>query len=212
MTSQELLSAVQRIHALSQTGLAYPQSDYDRERYEEIRNITLQILAEMSSVSIEHIIKLLPVESGYVTPKVDIRAVVFRGGNEILMAREKADNDRWAIPGGWADVGYSPFEVAEKEVMEETGLYVKATRLLAVFDKNKHGHPYEPWYVYKFFILCELTGGGELAEQTIETSGAAWIRFESAASLPLSTYRVTPEQLETIFGFAVEPDLPVLCD
>jgi len=211
MRSQELLISIQKIHALSQTGLAYPQSDYDRERYEEIRNISLQVLGGLSDVSIAQIIQLFPNEKGYVTPKVDIRAIVFRGTDQILMVQEKMDENRWTVPGGWADVGYTPFEVAEKEAWEETGMRVKATRLLAVFDKSRHEHPFEPWYVYKFFILCEVTGG-ELMQQTTETSGAAWIDFDVAATLPLSLYRVTREQLELIFKFAENPDLPVICD
>lgn len=211
MNPKEWLPIVQRLLAISKTGLAYSQSDYDRERYEEIRDIGVTILAEMSDVSIEHIIHLLPTEIGYVTPKVDIRAVVFRGEDEILMVQEKIDNNRWTVPGGWADVGYSPFEIAVKETREETGLEVEAIRLLAVFDTKKHTHPVEPWYVYKFFILCRVTGG-ELMQQTIETSGAAWIKFESIPDLSLSTYRVTMPQLDMILQFAANPDLPVLCD
>ena len=211
MTSKELLPAIQRLHALSQTGLAYVLSEYDRERYQEIRDIILQLLANLSDVTIEQIIKLFPNETGYVTPKVDIRAIVFRGIDDILMVKEKMDNDRWTVPGGWADVGYSPFEVAQKEAWEETGLDVKAVRLLAVFDKSRHEHPYEPWYVYKFFILCEIIGG-ELSQETTETSGTSWINFESIPDLQLSEFRVTQEQLRIICKFAVDPSLAVICD
>ncbi len=211
MTSEDWLPAIKRIHALAQTGLGYTTSDYDRERYEEIRNISFRILAEMSDVSIEHMIQLLPQEIGYITPKVDIRGVIFRGEDEILLVQEKIDNNRWTVPGGWADVGYTPFEVAEKEMLEETGLEVKATRLLAVFDTKRHDHPEEPWYVYKFFILCEETGGN-LMQQTPETSGAAWVKFENIPDLALSTYRVTLKQLDMITKFATNPHLPAICE
>lgn len=211
MTSKDWLPVAQRLHALAQTGLAYTTSDYDRERYEEIRDISLRLLAEMSDVTVERIMQLLPVESGYVTPKVDVRAIIFRGTGEILMVQEKMDADRWTVPGGWADVGYTPFEVAEKEALEETGLVVKAKKLLAVWDKSRHAHPYEPWYVYKFFILCEEKGG-ELLAQTSETTGAEWIPFEKVSELPISTYRVTLSQLTRIFEFAINPELPTICD
>lgn len=62
--------------------------------------------------------------NGYQTPKVDIRAVIFNESGEILMVKEKVDGC-WSLPGGWADVGYTPSEVAVKEVREETGLEVK---------------------------------------------------------------------------------------
>lgn len=211
MDSLNWLSVSQRLQALAQTGLAYTESVYDRERYEEINAIGQQIMAQLSNVDIQHIVKLFPDEIGYRTPKVDIRAIVFRGTDEILMVQEKIDNDRWTVPGGWADVGYTPFEVAEKEVREETGLKVKATRLLAVFDKKMHPHPYQPWYVYKFFIQCEIMGG-EILAQTNETSGIEWIHQKDLSNLSLSTDRATYSQLEKMFEFASNPDLPVLCD
>lgn len=211
MSANPWLAAVKRILALSQTGLAFQPGEYDRERYEEIRQISLDLLAHISSAPIEQIISLFPHEIGYVTPKVDIRAVIFRGTDEILMVQEKIDNDRWTLPGGWADVGYTPFEVAVKESLEETGLDVEAVRLLAVFDKSKHDHPHEPWYVYKFFILCRITGG-EILEQTTETSGISWMKFDDLPNLDLSVNRVTYTQIAQLLPFAADPGLPVLCD
>ena len=211
MSANPWLAAVKRILALSQTGLAFQPGEYDRERYEEIRQISLDLLAHISSAPIEQIISLFPHEIGYVTPKVDIRAVIFRGTDEILMVQEKIDNDRWTLPGGWADVGYTPFEVAVKESLEETGLDVEAVRLLAVFDKSKHDHPHEPWYVYKFFILCRITGG-EILEQTTETSGIGWMKFDDLPNLDLSVNRVTYTQIAQLLPFAADPGLPVLCD
>ncbi|WP_353719172.1 NUDIX hydrolase [Dyadobacter sp. 676] len=211
MSPNPWLAAVKRILALSQTGLAFQPGDYDRERYEEIRRICLDLLADMSHAPVEQIIELLPHEVGYVTPKVDIRAVIFRGTDEILMVREKMDHDRWTLPGGWADVGYTPLEVAVKETFEETGLNVEAVRLLAVFDKRKHDHPEEPWYVYKFFILCRVTGG-EILAHTTETSGIGWVKFEELPALDLSVNRVTYSQLSRLLPFAADATLPVLCD
>src|SRR6202041_596222 len=115
--------------------------------------------------------------------------------------REKLDSDKWTLPGGWADVGYTPFEVAEKEAFEETGLIVKPVRLLALFDKREHPHPPQPWYVYKLFIRCDIVGGSLLAE-TNETSGAGWFRRDELPTVELSSDRVTESQLLTLFEFA----------
>lgn len=210
MPSNPWLGAVKRVLALSQTGLAFQPNDYDRERYEEIRQISLDLLAHMSNAPVEQIMSILPNDVGYITPKVDVRAVLFNAG-QILMVQEKIDNDRWTLPGGWADVGYTPFEVAVKEAFEETGLRTEAVRLLAVFDKSRHDHPEEPWYVYKFFILCEVTGG-EILRQTTETSDVAWVKFEDVAGLDLSENRVTYSQITRLLPFAADPTLPVLCD
>jgi ADP-ribose pyrophosphatase YjhB (NUDIX family) len=209
--SNQLLTHAQRLQALAQAGLAYTTNTYDRERYEEIRTISVKLLEELTEEPFEKIIRVFASETGYQTPKVDIRAVIVREGPEILLVREKLDRDRWTLPGGWADVGYTPYEVAAKEADEETWLIVEPTRLLALFDKRKHPHPPQPWYVYKVFIECKVQGG-LLMQDTQETRGARWFRFEELPSIELSTDRTTASQLETIFRLVLDPRSPTLCD
>jgi ADP-ribose pyrophosphatase YjhB (NUDIX family) len=211
MEPTQLLLYAQRLQAIAQAGIAYSTTAYDLERYEEIRSISVKLLQELTDEPFEKIFRVFASETGYQTPKVDIRAVLFRGTDEILLVKEKIDGDRWTVPGGWADVGYSPFEVATKEAEEETGLLVEPVRLLALFDKRKHAHPPQPWYVYKMFIQCEVQGGG-IRQETAETAGAHWFRQDELSGIELSTDRVTASQLETIFQFARNPDLPTLCD
>lgn len=206
-----LLQHAQRLQALAQAGLTYAESPYDLERYAEIRALSVQLLHELTDEPVEKITRLFASETGYQTPKVDVRVVLFRGPDQILMVQEKSDGLRWTLPGGWADVGYTPFEVAEKEAQEETGLQVRAVRLLALFDKKKHPHPPQPWYVYKAFVLCEQTGG-ELLSDTAETAGVRWMTQADLAGLPLSEDRNTASQLATMFRFAQDPALPTLCD
>jgi ADP-ribose pyrophosphatase YjhB (NUDIX family) len=209
--SARLLAYAQRLQALAQAGIAYSTNAYDLERFQEIRLLSANLLEELTDEPYEKILRVFTSETGYQTPKVDIRAVVFRGDDEILLVQEKIDGNKWTLPGGWADVGCTPSEVAVKETREETGLTVKPVRLLAVFDKREHSHPPQPWYVYKLFIRCQVDGGA-LLDETIETSGARWFHRHQVSTLPLSTDRVTLSQLETLFAFANNPDLPALCD
>ena len=116
------------------------------------------------------------------------------------MIREKLDG-LWAIPGGWADVGYTPAEVAVKEVREEAGLEVVPVRLLAVLDKKCQAQPPSPLYVYKLFILCEETGGA--LKPGLETTGADFFHQDDLP--PLSTDRNTSEQLDLMFSFIKDP-------
>jgi len=212
MKNTEWLIIAQRLQALAQAGLTYGRDLYDLERYQELRDMSVEILAKLSDEPVEKITNLFANETGYQTPKVDVRAVVFRGTDEILMVQEKIDGDRWTLPGGWADVGYTPFETAVKETIEETGLVTEAVRLLALFDKKKHrAHPPQPWYVYKCFVLCQSVGGNLLAS-TSETSGIRWVHESEVPSLSLSLDRLTPDQLATMFDFARNPALPTLCD
>lgn len=105
-----------------------------------------------------HLVKeLFANETGYATPKVDIRAVIFQN-DQLLLVKEKQDG-KWALPGGCADIGLSPTEVAVKEAKEESGFDVHAVKLLAVHDKKCHPHPPSPYHVYKLFIACDIIGG-----------------------------------------------------
>lgn len=211
VSDDELLSIAKRLQALAQTGLAYTEGPFDRERYEEIHALSLRMLGGMLGAPADAVTAAFAAESGYATPKVDVRVVVFRGADEVLMVREKLDGDRWSLPGGWADVGLTPFEVAVKELREETGLEGRAMRLLALLDKRAHGHPPQPWYVYKCFVRCEIAGGVLLGD-TQETTAARWVRRDEIDALDLSVHRVTAAQLHTLFTFAEDPDRPTLCD
>jgi ADP-ribose pyrophosphatase YjhB (NUDIX family) len=132
--------------------------------------------------------------------------VVFANGR-ILLVREKIDG-AWALPGGWADIGYSPAEVAVKEIREESGYEAEPVRLLAVMDKRFHRHPPEPYHIYKLFILCRITGGQP--EGGVETSEVGF--FGEDELPPLSLERNTEAQIRTLFEFLRDPDKPVILD
>ncbi len=200
------LTIAKRLEALAQTGLSYSQNDYDLERYEEIREISHQIFHHYTDDPVENIRNFFSNEKGYPTPKVDVRGVIFRN-DKILLIQEKLDH-LWALPGGWADIGLSPREVVIKEVREEAGLDVKPDRLLAVFDKNKHGHPPSPLHVYKLMILCIDNGGNPFPG--METLDAGFYNLNELP--PLSLERNTTDQLKTLFKLYKNPQALPLID
>lgn len=205
--SKELIVLAQRIRALSQNGLVYSLSEYDTERYEELSRLSDEITALATGLTPGEVAGGYRPAREYVTPKVDIRAVVFNEKDEILLVREKADG-RWSLPGGWSDVGYSPKEVAVKEVREETGLEVSPVRLLAVMDMSKHPHPAIPYYVYKFFILCAWEGG--TFTEAFDILGKGF--FPLDALPPLSLERVLPEQIRQMYAYYKRPGGDVYLD
>jgi ADP-ribose pyrophosphatase YjhB (NUDIX family) len=187
---------IKRIQALSEIGLEYTESSYDRERYEELQEISLQLLEKITEMPVEKITPVIQENNGYKTPKVDVRAVVFNEKGQILLVQEKADNC-WSMPGGWSDISYSPKEVAEKECFEEAGLKVKATKLLAVIDKQKQNMPPAFEYVYKIFLLCEKLG--DTISTGSETLDVGW--FDENNLPELSTPRNNATILKMMFGF-----------
>ncbi len=148
-----------RMKALAQTGINFKNSEYDLERYREMVSLVDEMLAGITDWPLEKIKILHQGDVSYITPKVDVRVLIFNK-EQLLLIKEKADG-LWALPGGWADIGFSPSQVAAKEVKEETGLDVRIGRLLAVFDNHSpaHGHPPSPFHVYKLFFSSEVTGG-----------------------------------------------------
>lgn len=204
--SLKWLDWAKEIQAIAQAGLAYTKDVYDKERFEQLRDMSIAIMQEYTDAGSDKIRDLFANETGYPTPKVDIRGVIFQE-DSILLVKEKADG-AWALPGGWADIGLSPAEVAVKEVREESGFEVQAVRLLAVLDKKFHNHPPSPHHVYKMFILCDIVGGD--AKIGLETSEVGFFRKNQLP--PLSEERNTREQLERLFEYASRDDLPVWFD
>jgi ADP-ribose pyrophosphatase YjhB (NUDIX family) len=204
--SDKWLEWAKRIQALSQSGLAFSKDIFDIERYEELRAISAEIIAEHTGLEIQKVKDLFTNEVGYQTPKVDVRGVVFKD-DKILMVRENID-DRWALPGGFCDIGLSPSENIVKEIKEESGYDVIPTKLLALLDKDKHPHPPEAYHYYKIFMRCEIIGGD--ATTGIETNS---IQFFSIDNLPsLSTNRNTESQIKTLFEFLENPKKETIFD
>jgi ADP-ribose pyrophosphatase YjhB (NUDIX family) len=195
------LEWAQRLQAIAQAGLTYARDPYDLERFRQVRALAVEIVSEHTGASEERVTEAFARGTGYATPKVDVRAVVFRD-DEVLLIREKAVG-LWALPGGWADVGESPGEVAVRETLEEAGYEVRATKVLAVLDKSRH-HPPSLDYVYKLFIGCELIGGEPRTSH--ETDG---VGFFAADRLPdLEPGRVTAAEIARMFEHRRDPSLP----
>jgi ADP-ribose pyrophosphatase YjhB (NUDIX family) len=199
---QGWLDWARRVQALAQNGLTYTEGAFDRERYLELRRIAAEMLAAVSVADADRIEELLSMEEGYATPKVDVRGVVLRGDG-ILLVRE-AEDGLWTLPGGWADGGNTPSEAVVAEIREESGYETRAVRLLAVLDRDRHGHPPLRWHVYKLFVLCELIGGEP--RHSLETTGVGF--FHPDALPPLSLGRVTAGQIRRMLALAGDPSAP----
>lgn len=202
MANPQWLDWAQRVDAIAQSGLAYTQNPFDIERYQHLQQIAAEMIASQAAEDPQAVLNLLAGEPGYATPKLDIRGVVIQDG-KILLVNELSDGG-WTLPGGFVDVNESPSTAVEREVCEESGYTVKARRLLALYDRNKHGHPPYLFHIYKIYILCDLTGGEPAV--SIETGGAQF--FAPHEIPPLSETRTTPEVIQRMFELASRPDGP----
>lgn len=208
MINEALLLLAQKIKSVADTGLIYSTDDYNMERYTQLQEMAIELMALTTNNPVEAMTAVFDKVKDYPTPKTDVRAWMMNEQKELLLVQEKSDN-KWTLPGGWAEIGLTPAESVLKEVKEETGLDAVVTRLLAVFDKKQYAHPPQPFYVYKFVLLCEITG--EL--NFIKPFDIADIRFFPIDQLPaLSLDRILPEQLQLIHKRIVAGDTTTFID
>lgn len=193
------------LQSIAQAGLYYGKDVFDHERYERVREIASLMLAEMTKQPVEQIWQLFCQEEGYQTPKLDTRAAIFQD-NKILLVQEK--DDTWALPGGWVEYHLSVKENVIKEVKEEAGLNVNATRIIAIQDRDKHNLPQYIYGVCKVFVLCELIDGH--FEKNSETIDSAYFSIDELP--PLATQKVTKEQIAMCFEAYHSPDWQVYFD
>jgi ADP-ribose pyrophosphatase YjhB (NUDIX family) len=192
----------ERLQAIAQTGLTYAKEPYDLERYAELRRISVEMAAAGLEEPQDEVAVVFASGQGYPTPKVDVRAVVFRA-DEVLLVRERRSG-RWTFPGGWADVGDTPSDAAVRETLEESGYRVRATKLVALLDKTRHEHPPSVDYTYKALVGCALEGGEPVTSHEIDA-----VSFFARAEIPeLDLDRTTPGQIALAWAHHEHPDRP----
>ena len=181
------------IQSLAQAGLEYTNNVYDIERYERLREISTEMIAEKTDLSKDKVKNLFCNETGYQTPKLDTRAAIFKD-NKILLVHEK--NGTWSLPGGWCDVLESVGSNTIKEVKEETGLDVETIKIISVQDRNKHNKPIYAYGVCKIFLLCNIIGG-----EFIENIETTEIKYFPLNEIPnnLAEEKTNREQIEMCF-------------
>ena len=196
-----------QLQSISQAGIEYTSSLYDRERFERIRALSVEILSEYTEIDNSRLLNLFANETGYPTPKIDVRAAIFNSDNEILMVREKLDN-KWSLPGGWADIELTLSENIIRESFEEAGAKIKPRRVIAIVDRNKHVDDDFPYSAYKIFVESDFIGGKFTANtETLENG------FFTLETLPeLSEGRNTEEQIELCFKARKEESFEAIFD
>ena len=176
-----------KLQAIAQAGLTYGKDVYDRERYEQIRDIAAEMISLHSGISKEKVVDLFCSETGYQTPKLDTRAAVFQDGKILLV---KENNGTWSLPGGWVDVDVS--------------VHVTVDTVIAIQDREKHNQPVYAWKVCKVFALCSVVGGS--FEENIETSESRYFSEEETSKLKLAEEKNNIEQIHMCFEAARTPN------
>ena len=162
--SEQIRFWAHELAAMARTGLEFATNDYDRERFRR----TLAIGEDMAGMTIDA--EFTPerpylADIGIASPKIGCSVAAFDDMGRVALIK-RADNGRWALPGGYAEVGSPPSVNALRELHEETGFEAELERLVGVYD-NKSLGGVSP---YQFYICCfraRITGGD--ATPSIET-------------------------------------------
>jgi ADP-ribose pyrophosphatase YjhB (NUDIX family) len=203
--ARRVRDAAVKIAALAQNGLTYGVGRYDLDRYRQLADLAADLLSAVSGRSSSELALELGRDSGYATPKVDVRGAVFDSSEQVLLLRERSDGF-WSLPGGWADPLDSPATAVSRETREETGYGARAVKLAACWDRERQGHaPALPVHAYKLFFICELDG--EVGEpDDLETTDVGW--FPVDALPPLSKNRVNEAQIVRMLEHHRDRTLP----
>jgi len=200
------LEWAREIQSLSQTGLTFSGCDYETQRYQRLMEIAAEIVQDYTALAKETLLQGFLAQPGYATPKVDVRGAVVRDG-KILLVQERSDG-RWAMPGGWADVGELPSEMVVREVWEESGFNVVPQKVIGVYDANRSGIPLEFYHAYKIVFLCKITGGE--ARPSSETRAVGFFSFDDLP--PLSSNRTNERHLTEVCAHLQDRHRPAAFD
>ena len=198
------LTTAMEMQFIAQAGITYSKDVFDQERFHRLSEMAGEIMSEYTDLPVEKVTTLFCNETGYQTPKLDTRSVIFKD-DKILLVKEL--DGRWSLPGGWVDVNQSICDNLIKEAYEEAGLNVVPTRLIAIHDRNRHNLPLYAYGITKIFMLCEIISGEFTAN--IETSESAYFSLDELP--PLSVGKNTKEQIKLCFSAYKNPDwVPII--
>ena len=191
MSATNFAKYLQRMLAITDTGLTYTKDPFDRERYEDLRQILWSLLQDQTELNQEELTAIFQPSGSYATPLMDVRAWIVQD-QKICLVRGQGE-DTWALPGGFGEVGYSPKENIRKEIQEETGFFSEVGSLLAVFDTNRFQLQNKQYA--KFVFDCQLLDGRFQKNQEVAELG-----FFNIENLPpLSEKRITKEQMDILW-------------
>ncbi|HET55703.1 MAG TPA: NUDIX domain-containing protein [Ignavibacteria bacterium] len=195
----KLLDWARRIQAISQTGLEFANNEYDIERNKKLEKIAAEIISENSNLNTSELLNIFSNQKGYATPKVDVRTAIVKV-DKILLVKEISDG-KWAMPGGWADVGDVPSEAAIREAKEESGFDVEIIKVVGVYDANRNSGELELFHAVKIVYLCKIIAGKPTP--SFETPEVSFFDLNNLP--PLSENRTNPRHIEHIKAHLSNP-------
>src|SRR4029077_9120773 len=154
--SEQLRFWAHELGGMAKTGWLHTKDSYDTDRYERMLAIAESMAALTIGADFTPDRPYLP-DIGIPTPKTGCSVAAFDdAGRAVLIQR--SDNLRWALPGGYAEIGSPPSVNALREFREETGFDAELERLVGIYD-NKRFASVSPYQFYICLFRARITGG-----------------------------------------------------
>jgi 8-oxo-dGTP pyrophosphatase MutT (NUDIX family) len=194
-----------QIRSIASNGLVYGTNPYDIDRYERLLKLAAELLSMAAMQPLAEIERAFVADIDLHTPLSGVDTAVFDDGRVLLIHR--ADNHKWAMPGGACEVGDTPAENAAREVWEETGYRVAITHLLGIFDNSRHLRAINR-HGYSILLSGKVIGG----EATVSNESLAvqWFLLDAIPWDDLSPGHL--ERLRHAVKWYCEPATPVYFD
>jgi ADP-ribose pyrophosphatase YjhB (NUDIX family) len=177
--TQQIALWAEKLRDISAMGLIFSQNIYDRENYDAIQRMSMEMQALAGGELLEALEPLRATFFARPTPISTGDAAIIDEAGRILLIR-RADNQQWAMPGGALSVGETPAEGVVREAYEETGVRAEAMQFVGVHDSRLCGSVTR-FHLYHFLFLCKPLNGGAVEHppsHAAEVLGAQWFAEE----------------------------------
>ena len=173
-TAKQMALWADRLRDISAMGLLYTRNMHDANAFRAVQSVAMEMLASASGESEEQIEPLRGPVFSRPTPLVVVDAAVIDDQGRMLLI-QRADNHKWAMPGGACEVGETPAEGAARETLEESGVRCRPISLVGVFDSRLCGTT-SRHHLYQFVFLCQLVDQDNVgkASHAIEIDDMGW--------------------------------------
>jgi ADP-ribose pyrophosphatase YjhB (NUDIX family) len=177
--AQRIALWADRLRDISGMGLHYSESIYDRERYRQLQDLAIEMLAAATGEMPENFEPLRAPIFSHPTPFTGCEAAIVNDADELLLI-QRADNRKWALPGGVAEVGETPAEAAVREALEESGVRGEPILLVGAYDSRLRSAAWRH-HLYQFVFLCRPRAGqaSETPSHAHEVLASGWFAEEA---------------------------------
>ncbi len=161
------------LRSLAHNNLLFTDDPYQIQRNRRVVELAAQLQSLADARPPDEIQRIFSQDLGYMTPLAVVDTAVIDPEGRVLLIR-RADNGRWALPGGACDVGETPAAAAARETWEESGYRVEITRLLGVFDERLNGAESGRHLYVMLFAAVPIGGEARLSNETLDVGWFSW--------------------------------------